>query len=52
AIIPYTDLFLFDLKHLDAYRHIEYTGVSNISILDNLRMIVKSGKDIMVRIPV
>ena len=31
---------------------IEYTGVSNIGILDNLRMIVKSGKDVMVRIPV
>ena len=52
AIIPFTDLFLFDIKQLDASKHLEYTGVSNIGILDNLRMIVKSGKDVMVRIPV
>ncbi len=52
AIIPFTDLFLFDIKHLDVSKHLEYTGVSNIGILDNLRMIVNSGKDIMVRIPV
>ena len=51
-IMPYTDLFLFDIKHLDDSRHIEYTGVSNIGILDNLRMILKSGKEVMVRIPV
>jgi pyruvate formate lyase activating enzyme len=52
AIISFTDIFLFDIKHLDASKHQEYTGVSNIGILDNLRMIVKSGKDLMVRIPV
>jgi pyruvate formate lyase activating enzyme len=52
AIIPFTDLFLYDIKHLDALKHQEYTGVSNIGILDNLRMIINSGKDVMVRIPV
>src|SRR5512133_1552316 len=34
SVIPYTDLFLFDLKHLDDAKHIESTGVSNIGILD------------------
>ena len=52
SIIPFTDLFLFDIKHLDEARHIESTGVSNISILDNYRQLLASGKDIMVRIPV
>jgi pyruvate formate lyase activating enzyme len=52
AIIPFTDLFLFDLKHLDAARHLEFTGASNIGILDNLDMLVKSGKELMIRIPV
>ena len=52
AIMPFTDLFLFDIKHLDDSKHIEYTGVSNIGILDNLRMILKSGKEVMIRIPV
>lgn len=51
SIIPFTDLFLFDIKHLDVLRHTEYTGASNIGILDNLRMVLKSGKDVMVRIP-
>ncbi|MDP4222591.1 MAG: glycyl-radical enzyme activating protein [Bacteroidota bacterium] len=51
-IIPVTDLFLFDIKHLNDTKHIEYTGVSNMRILDNLRMILNSGKDVMVRIPV
>jgi pyruvate formate lyase activating enzyme len=52
AIIPFTDLFLFDIKHLDDSKHIEYTGVTNFGILDNLQLILKSGTNIMVRIPV
>ncbi len=52
AVIPFTDIFLFDIKHSDDSKHIEYTGVSNIGILDNLRLILKNGKDVMVRIPV
>jgi pyruvate formate lyase activating enzyme len=52
AVIPFTDLFLFDIKHLDTSRHLEYTGVLNTGILENLRMILKMGKDVMVRIPV
>lgn len=52
AVIPYTDLFLFDIKHIDDSKHIEYTGVSNIGILDNLQLILKNGKNVVVRIPV
>jgi pyruvate formate lyase activating enzyme len=52
AVMPFTDLLLFDIKHLDNSKHLEYTGVSNFGILDNLRMILKNGKAIMVRIPV
>jgi len=52
SVIPFTDLFLFDLKHMDEARHIEYTGVSNTLILENYRLIAESGKDIMVRVPV
>ena len=51
-IMPFTDLVLFDLKHLDPSRHLELTGVSNIGILYNLKLIVNSGKDVMIRIPV
>lgn len=51
AIIPYTDLFLFDIKHLDDSKHIEYTGVSNALILENFETLLGSGADIYVRIP-
>ncbi len=52
SIIPYTDLFLFDIKHMDEVRHIEMTGVSNSLILDNYKLLVQSGKDVIVRFPV
>jgi pyruvate formate lyase activating enzyme len=52
AIIPFTDLFLFDIKHLDEAKHLEYTGVTNANILDNYRLLLGCGKDLMVRIPV
>ena len=51
-IIPWTDLFLFDLKLMDDSNHIKYTGVSNALILNNLRLVLESGKDVFVRIPV
>jgi pyruvate formate lyase activating enzyme len=52
AILPYTDLFLFDLKHLDSKCHENFTGVANSLILGNLRLLLDSGKDIMIRIPI
>jgi len=51
-VIPYTDLFLYDLKHLDREKHIEFTGVPNDTILKNYELIVESGCEIMIRIPV
>jgi len=50
-ILPYTDLFLFDIKHLDNQKHIETTGVSNKLILDNLVKIIKSGTETILRFP-
>lgn len=52
AIIPVTDLFLFDIKHLDDTKLELYTGVSNSLILNNFQLVLESGKDIMVRIPI
>jgi pyruvate formate lyase activating enzyme len=51
-IIPFTDLFLFDLKHLDTVKHKEFSGVPNNVILSNYRLIAESGSDVIVRIPV
>jgi pyruvate formate lyase activating enzyme len=52
TIIPFTDLFLFDIKHMDNVRHIELTGVSNKRILENYKLLLNSSREIMARIPV
>ncbi len=46
-----TDLFLYDLKHMDAQKHKQWTGIDNKLILENLRILVESGANINVRIP-
>ncbi len=51
-ILPFTDLFLFDLKVMDSVTHKKYTGVSNGLILENLVFISTKGKKIYLRIPV
>ncbi len=50
-VIPYTDLFLYDLKAFDPAVHKACTGVSNELILENLRYLDLLGKEIEIRIP-
>jgi pyruvate formate lyase activating enzyme len=50
-ILPVTDLFLFDIKHMDSHIHEKLTGVPNEQILENARQISRNGKDIIIRIP-
>lgn len=47
-----TDLFLFDLKHIDNEMHKKFTGVSNKIILSNLQKLAEIGAEIEIRIPV
>ena len=50
-ILPYTDLFLYDVKAITEKLHLAGTGVSNVRILENL--VKLSGRaDIIVRVPV
>jgi len=51
-IVRYTDLFLYDVKFIDAEKHLKYTGVSNELILDNLVQLSREGARISVRVPV
>lgn len=51
-ILPYADLFLYDLKHPDPQEHKQFTGVDNKLILRNLEMLIRTGKKVIVRIPV
>ena len=50
-VIPYTDIFLYDLKAYDEDVHIKCTGQSNKVILDNLKYIDSCGKKTEIRIP-
>jgi pyruvate formate lyase activating enzyme len=51
AVLPATDLFLYDLKHTDADLHERYTGMDNSLILENLRRLSEAGAAIEIRIP-
>lgn len=52
AIAPLTDLFLFDLKMIDAEKHRRWTGSSNRRILENLRRLDAAGQPVTLRLPV
>ncbi|MBR3848704.1 MAG: glycyl-radical enzyme activating protein, partial [Oscillospiraceae bacterium] len=51
-VLPFTDLFLYDIKTMDDSLHKKYTGVGNGLILENLSRLFKSGAKIWIRIPV
>ena len=51
-VIPYTDIFLYDVKMLSSERHKFYTGIGNELILDNLAKLLSLGVTVTVRIPV
>ena len=52
AVLPYTDLFLYDLKHMKSDQHKAVTGVPNEIILENAKRIADAGGKLQVRIPV
>ena len=49
--LPFVDLFLYDIKHMDPEKHREYTGVDNEVILSNLKMLGEAGVLIHARMP-
>ncbi|MFW9970785.1 MAG: glycyl-radical enzyme activating protein [Candidatus Odinarchaeota archaeon] len=51
-ILPFTDLLLFDIKHLDSEIHQKGTGVSNEIILKNFESCLNKGKKVWVRVPI
>ena len=50
-VLPYTDIFLYDIKCLDADLHRRGTGCGNKRILANLEKLRETGKRIIIRIP-
>ena len=51
TVMPYTDIFLYDLKAYDEDVHRNCTGQSNKIILENLKYIDGCGKKAEIRIP-
>ena len=50
-VLEETDFVLYDLKHMNSEIHKHYTGVGNEQILENYKLLVKSGKEFITRIP-
>ena len=51
TVLPYTDMFLYDVKHTDERLHREHTGSLNRRIIDNLKRLSECGVPIEIRIP-
>ncbi len=51
-VLPYTDLFLYDIKSMDTKTHEKYVGVGNELILENLAKLLKTDANIWARIPI
>lgn len=55
-VLPYTDVFLYDMKLIDSDRHKQFTGVGNEVILDNLNYLAEkikgTDKELWIRTPI
>jgi pyruvate formate lyase activating enzyme len=50
-VLPFVDLFLYDVKHMDSEKHHRFTGVCNKPILENLGRLAETAKEVIVRVP-
>ncbi|MGM9624587.1 MAG: glycyl-radical enzyme activating protein [Eubacteriales bacterium] len=50
-VLPYTDLFLYDIKCITPGLHRNFTGVDNARLLDNYKRLLTLGRYVTVRIP-
>jgi len=51
-IMPYIDLFLYDIKHMDSEMHKRLTSVPNELIISNAMFLSKNNAAMQVRVPV
>lgn len=50
--IENVDLLLFDVKHYNREKHFKATNVYNDIIIENLKIAIEKGKEVIIRIPV
>lgn len=51
-IIPFCDMFITDIKHMDSEIHKKYTGIGNEQILENIKRLAASGRPLVLRLPI
>ncbi len=51
-LLPFVDVFLYDIKMMDKEKHQKYTGKENALILENLKWLSDHGANLNIRIPV
>lgn len=52
AVLPYIDLFICDMKSAIDEKHIAATSLSNRLILENIKMLSRNGKKLLLRTPI
>lgn len=50
--LPYLDLYLMDIKHMNSEKHKAFTSQPNERILENAAKIAKRAKELIIRVPV
>ncbi len=50
--LPYLDLYLMDIKHMNSKKHAQFTSKPNELILGNAKKIAKQAKKLIIRVPV
>jgi pyruvate formate lyase activating enzyme len=50
-LLPWLDVVLYDVKHIDPTVHLQHTGFDNALILENLARLTAAGANVRVRIP-
>lgn len=51
-LLPYTDIWISDIKHMNSQLHQKHTGVRNNRILENLKKLTDLDQELILRIPV
>jgi pyruvate formate lyase activating enzyme len=49
--VPFTDMFLVDMKHMDTERHKASAGYGNETILRNFKLLAAAHGDVTIRVP-
>lgn len=51
-VIDYTDMFFYDLKHMDSEKHKKLTGTDNKIIIENAKKLINKTSKVVFRMPI